>query len=204
MNYAPKPELYPSLAPGTIIVLSDMTQLAGFEDTLVPLVDPAFDINLWQGRIALSEMLRPKVGNKPFNGRCTDISIKVLADPYYRMLECTEQGYKFQGSNGKKRESQTGQSSIDSYFGFMFKANMKSSGRAVDRSFDVVAFYAPEYRRLTRITGQQSRASSKNNEAEVKIRTSTVKKGLPSKAHDSDRAIIRFVSHPRYSEAPLV
>ena len=60
MNYAPKPELYPSLAPGTIIVLSDMTQLAGFEDTLVALVDPAFDINLWQGRIALSENAAPQ------------------------------------------------------------------------------------------------------------------------------------------------
>ena len=69
-------------------MLSDMTQLAEFEDTLAPRVDPTFDVNLWQGRIALKEMLRPKVLNRPFNGRCIDIRIEVMTDPYDRMLDC--------------------------------------------------------------------------------------------------------------------
>lgn len=81
---------------------------------------------------------------------------------------------------------------------------MKSGGRATQSSFIAEVFYAPVYRSLTRIAGQQNTASIKNNEGEVKTYTSTAKKDSLSKAHDSGKAIIRFVTHPLCDKAPLV
>ena len=204
MDYAPKPELYPSLAPGTIIVLSDMTQLASFEDAIAPIVDPTFDKSLWEGRTSLKEMLRPKIDNKPFNGRCVDVTFTVLANPYDRLQDYPDRGFRLQGTSGKKRESESGKASIDHYLGFLVAVNLISSGRGNIGSSVAEVFYAPVFRNLNRSVSQQYSGNNQTANGDVKIIVSTAKKNSFSKAHSNGKAIVRFATHPLYSKLPLL
>lgn len=130
-----------SLQPGDVIEFADITELPAFEDMVAAAVDPdmfaCYSAN-WAGRVPLREFIRPP----NFNGTIADIRLEVMDQPYERLLDARERGWRLDGSQ-YERFSELGQQSISHYRGFTLMADAKSSGRGIIGHMQTELWYYP-------------------------------------------------------------
>lgn len=127
----------PEIQPGTIIELDDITELAAFEDAIVPFVNPEYNQEHWEARRPLKEALRvPK-----FNGRMTDIVMQVMEAPYERLLDARERGWKVTG--GSFERPRASEDVIRHYLGLTYTTHARSSGQGVVGQVQAEIWYMP-------------------------------------------------------------
>lgn len=130
------------LEGGDIISFDNMSHVAAFEDLLADHIDPQMTANMhnaWQGRVAIRELLRVP----DFNGRLANITMAVMEEPYERRLDARERGWKLPARTPPSAHPEV----IDSYHGFSFFAEAKSSGRGRIGQIQAEMWYyaAPRY-----------------------------------------------------------
>lgn len=117
------------LNPGDSIQLGDITQLPAFEDMVAEQVDPTMTSLMreaWAGRTAIRDLVRPP----KFNGTIADIELVVMAMPYDRLSDARDRGWSF-GRDEVLITLTKDDEIINSFRGFTFLANAKSSGRGI-------------------------------------------------------------------------
>lgn len=141
------------LMPGDSIHFDDITQLPAFEDYIASMVDPDMTDSMqqaWNGRVALRDIVRPP----KFNGSIRDIQLVVMEDPYDRLLDLKERGWKL---NKSRLGNPTSQSDVvDSFQGFTFIADALSSGRGTIGQIQAEIWYncVPLQKRPARYTAE--------------------------------------------------
>lgn len=123
------PESIDALVPGDIIQLSDITQMPLFEDMVAETIDPNMTARMrsaWGGRVAINEFLRPR----KFNGAIADIQLSVMDEAYERLFDAKQRGWVFDKRSVANHRAANKEVS-DSFHGFTFTANAKSSGRGI-------------------------------------------------------------------------
>ncbi len=139
------------LKPGDRIDFANITEIPAFEDIVAEIIDKKVDeilperpnvLNLaaWGGRVAVSELLRPP----KFNGSITDISLTVMHEPYERLVNARERGWKLDSGNViRTREDEQNLALLSTYKGFEFIGNAFSTGRGVIGQISAELWYAP-------------------------------------------------------------
>lgn len=148
--YLPQPE---GLQPGDVIQFADITELATFEDVVAPLVEPSYNKEIWSQRPHIRNFIRPP----KFNGTIADIELEVMADPYERLLDAHERGWKLKGAGSYERTAEYSKGLINRYHGFSLTANAKSSGRGTVGQVQAELWYFPLRRRLEKAGTQTTR-----------------------------------------------
>lgn len=173
-NAPQNPELF---VPGLVIELSDMTELAALEDMIAPQVDPTFDRDKWIARPLLKEILRPKVKGREFNGKISDISLRVMENPYEQLLSARDRGLIIRGGTYKREKDPD---ATNKYVGLEYNGTLNSTGRGAMGSVSAEVWYAP--------IGRYARKDSETL--------------LYHSGYTGD-AIHRIVSRPEFDPAPL-
>lgn len=131
------------LNPGAVIELANTSQLASFEEMVARQVCPDMTDNslyIWQGRMALKEIVRPP----KFNGSIVGIRMEVLDEPYERLLQAKADKVGFvSGITPGKVSDSTLEKIIELSKGFAFTADAKSSAAGVSGIIQSQLFYAP-------------------------------------------------------------
>ena len=99
-----------------------------FEDTVAEVVDPMLYGDrkaAWYGRSALRDQIYPS----KFNGRLLDITLTVMDQPYDRLLDAQERGWRLNTGGSYNRESELNSDTKKRFAGFIFSALAKSTGR---------------------------------------------------------------------------
>jgi hypothetical protein len=94
------PQVLPEFAPGTVVELSDITELAAFETCVAYNIDPDMVPSAreaWEARPHVRDLIRPP----KFNGTIASIALEVMADPYERLLDAKERGWRTPASKGR-------------------------------------------------------------------------------------------------------
>ncbi len=139
MTEVPVPQV-DLLQPGNIFELSDITELAAFEGLVAPEVDPFYNHILWQSRLPLKELIRPP----KFNGTIANIKLTVMNNPYDRLLDANQRGWKFKSrAQTHKLQSDISKAQIPNYRGFVFTGDAKSSGRGTIGQVQAEIWYYP-------------------------------------------------------------
>lgn len=112
-----------------VFTFDDITQLPSFEDAVardIHRFDRIAHIQAWQGRVALRDAIRPP----RFNGSIRNIEMAAMEDPYDRLLDVSERGWKLQNgmSSTARRDIESARKNTR---GFVFRADAHSSGRGV-------------------------------------------------------------------------
>jgi len=124
------------LVPGDAILLENVDQLAAFEDAVAYEIDPSMTQGMrdaWMARAALKELIRPA----KHRGRISDITLIVMDEPFERLMDARERGWRFQRTiygtelPGGSQHHTKDETAIDSYQGYILTANAHSSGRGV-------------------------------------------------------------------------
>lgn len=85
-----------ALKPGDVIELKGIGELTAFEDLLAGAIDPYHNSRVWANRKRLSDLIRPKAKGITFNGSICNIKLIAMADPYERLLDAVDRGWKGQ------------------------------------------------------------------------------------------------------------
>ncbi len=122
------------LQPGDIIELTNITELPLFEDLVAADIDPTMTNTQkagWAGRMAIKDLLRPP----RFNGRITNIQLSVMKEPYEKLGNARERGWRFSSKGGQPQASKNPTERADDnsvpYRGFGFTADARSTGRGI-------------------------------------------------------------------------
>lgn len=168
-------ELHELLPPGTVIGLSDITQLPKVEDAIAFAIDPRLDPAAWEARENLRDLVRPP----KFNGSIVNIVLEVMDEPYEQLRNARERGWKFIGSGSHHglRTTEESRKSIDKYVGLKFMGEAQSTGRGMIGQIQAEMWYTPI----------SARTSNDGSPTEVlKI--------------DGGRTVKRFITRPRFEE----
>ncbi|HSW97541.1 MAG TPA: hypothetical protein VLF89_06985 [Candidatus Saccharimonadales bacterium] len=115
------------LKPGNIIELADIRDLVRFEDIIAEGVYPGYDPELWAARTPLRELIKPA----KFNGTIANIQLKVMADPYDRLLDADKRGWESMGKQGLGKKFKLTEENEEAfkptYLGFEITADGKST-----------------------------------------------------------------------------
>lgn len=129
------------LYPGDVIEISDIAQLAGFENLVARRLDPSFDEQHWSYQAKLRDLVRPP----HFNGQLLHMKLQVMSNPYQHLLSVAERGFSFP-SGGRRNYTLTSavaETLIPRYMGFVFTADAISSGRGKVGQAQAEIYYYP-------------------------------------------------------------
>lgn len=120
------------LAPGDVVLFENLSQLSGFEDMVAEYIDPDMDYSAreaWAGRMAVKEMLRPP----KFYGSVININLVAIPEPFDELVRAAREGGRFRGEKGVPIPKSISQNPdvMQSYLGFRFLADAKTSGKGV-------------------------------------------------------------------------
>lgn len=134
-----------TLRTGDTVEFEDITKISAFEDMVAFSIDPNMKKEqklCWEGRIALRDLIRPA----KFNGTFAAIQLEVAADPYERLYNARERGWKFTKRGGhytKRLEGEFAAEDAANYHSFIFTAAAKSSGRGTIGQIQTELWYLP-------------------------------------------------------------
>ncbi|HSX53280.1 MAG TPA: hypothetical protein VLF90_02845 [Patescibacteria group bacterium] len=142
MTETPNKQPADVLKPGNIIELADIRELVMFEDIIAAEVEPYYDKVLWAGRQPIGELIRPK---KPvvFNGTIANIHLEVMDEPYERLLDARQRGWKIPGRGIFQLTSRFAGELIPRYRGFRLTAEPKSSKPGILGQIQAELWYYP-------------------------------------------------------------
>ncbi len=130
------------LIPGDFILLDDITQLPKIEDMVAEYIDPEATKSMrdaWCGRVAIKDLVRPP----KFNGTIADVKLVVMDEPYERLFDAVERGWRFMKGRGSGVPVKRFSDGVtpDGFFGFTFVANAKSTGKGTIGQIQAEIFY---------------------------------------------------------------
>ncbi|MEK7070973.1 MAG: hypothetical protein AAB966_04150 [Patescibacteria group bacterium] len=142
------------LKQGSIIELADVTELSAFEDQVAQIVIPKWspkDLDEWNGRIQLKNLIYPKIKGSHFHGIIANIQLQVLAEAYERIHDANSRGWRF-NKEGSSRPRTLPIEYVEEYkpryVGFSFIADALSSGKGQVGQIQTEIYFCPrvEYR----------------------------------------------------------
>lgn len=141
------------LQPGDVIEFGDLREVPTFEDMVAVSIDDrisklfpertnVLNLSAWAGRTAIRELISPP----KFHGTIANVRLDVMEEPYERLIDARERGWKFQrGASNFQRTSDDALSValLPEYRGFVLSADAKSSGRGTVGQIVAELWYAP-------------------------------------------------------------
>ena len=187
-----------SLKPRTIIPLEGLMGIAAIEDSIAAVVEPSYDKEARMARDCVKELLRPIIQKRPFVGSFVDTELEIMADPYDRLLDCRERGFKMQTRTYPRTNSYSLEAAKLAV-GLLFRSNLYSSSRrAVIGSTVSELFYLPLPRAPRYGSGVLGSGTIGLDDSSDILRTSPVR----IKA-SSGHALSRYATMPLYSKTPM-
>lgn len=181
------------LNPGDVISFADMRELMDFEELLAPLVDPKANLELWQARPKIGNLLRPP----NYNGTPRDITLTTMSDPYDRLLDARERGWQF-SHKGKIGAERTEPESVrGKYIGFIFDAEAHSTDFRKRGRISAELWYYPTSRAIHKAGTKASSYITKDGEKHQYLRS---KDSSFSKGASVGESIRRVVTRPKYDK----
>lgn len=124
----PNPVTISELKPGDTIEFDNITQLPAFEDLVAQFIEgnvppSPWELRMWGGRMMIGNLLRPN----GYNGDIRQVRLTVMEEPYDRLYDARERGWKFGMSRPHNRSEDPAVAA--SYLGFLLTAVATSSGR---------------------------------------------------------------------------
>lgn len=190
------------LLPGNIISFGDITELAAFEEVLAHVVNPEHDVNLWAARIALRDLIRPP----KFNGTIGNINLTVIENPYDRLLDAVDRGWRVgRGVAQRALSTEKSRQLIARFHGFGFTADAMSSGRGITGQIQTELWYYPLIPKVVP-AGTKLRGYNITSSGEKKEFIYTSKKDLLSHANVDNlgKTINRVVAKPKYEKEKFI
>jgi hypothetical protein len=191
----PQPSLVDTLQPGNVIEFADIAELVAFEEVIASEVDPEYNPVIWASRQALRDLIRPPT----FNGTMADIRLEVMADPYDRLLDARERGWKIGRGQGSFRlKSELAEELIPRYRGFTLLANPKSSRPGSLSQIQSELWYYPTPLYVASHIGSEAKSSNRTKSGEIREYqyTTTQDHIRPSSAYHRGE-IRRIVARPK-------
>jgi len=172
-------------APGTILNLPSLDGIAEIEDAAALTIEPhptQLQWEAWQTRDRLKEKLRPS----NYNGTMREVVVEVMEEPYARLLDARQRGWKIPNCSNLRRTTTHAQKDTESYIGLAITAQATSSGRGTIQEIQAEVWIAPVPRQqqTSLMTSEERRALGMNS------RTYAI-------GQNGGSAIKRFVTLPR-------
>lgn len=189
---------FPSeLNPGNVFRFANMHELVAFEDLLAPIVDPIADVLVWQARPNLIDLLRPR----DFIGTIRGITLTSMHEPYKRLLDARERGWKMKRGISCLERTQTGSEQfIDQYLGFVFDAEARSTNPALRGRVAAELWYYEMPKKLVK-AGTVITSSNRVKNGELHKSTSiSGRDSYTSRSGKMGEEIRRVVTRPAYNK----
>lgn len=138
------------LGSGDVIRFANFADLGKFEDQIAANIEPNMSeeaAGTWAARTAIKQLMRPeRFDGRLFNGSLLNPELRVVSDAYQRLLTVRDRGHQLNGSIRPKTLVLSDEARVElaeKYKGFIFSADLHSSGRGVVDKVVAEVWYAP-------------------------------------------------------------